>query len=151
MTCGRSQALKARFPTAAAINTLGPGRWPARIDLVPTAIVLEIIEAPFPDIASHILHAKGARATRKRAYRGTFRITIVYIAVAPCKDGVPIGEICQVAASFIVSPWISATIGPAGGVLPFGFCGQAIFLAFPRSEPSAKFDRIQAAHVYDRV
>ena len=56
------QAVEARFPAASAINPLRARGAPAWVDLRRSAVGLEEIEAPFPDVPRHVFHAEGTRS-----------------------------------------------------------------------------------------
>ena len=63
------------------------------------AITFVIIQAPFPDVAGHVLDPERARAERERAHRRTFRMTVIDFAVAPGENGVAVGEVSEIAAA----------------------------------------------------
>src|SRR5436853_3621682 len=128
---GGSQTGEARLPAAATQDSLRAGGRPVRIHFRYPTIRLKKVIAPFPNVPGHILDPKRARAEWKRADRRAFRIPVVDVAIAPGEDGVPVGEIREVATMFVVAPRIAPAIGAASGVFPFRFCRQAVFLPLP--------------------
>src|SRR5216684_1224841 len=69
-------------------------------------------------------------------------------ALAP-KGNAPIGEVCQIAATFVIAPRIFSSVSAARGVFPFCFGGQTISLACARAQPLAELNRLQAADMDD--
>ena len=112
------------------MNALGAAGRPARIHFRPRSIDLVIIETPFPDITRHVFNSKRTGSERKCADGRTFGIAIVDIAITPGKNSVAIGEISEIAAAVIISPWKFAAVVAFGSVFPFRFCQQPIFSAF---------------------
>src|SRR5438105_11582107 len=131
------------------MNALGAGRGSARIRFRPGPIELVIVEAPFPDISRHVFNSKGTGPKRKCADGRAFRVAIVDVAIAPGKNGVAIGEIGEIAAAVIVSPWKFSIVDSFGGVFPFRFRRQTIFAAFACAQPLTKFHGIEIADVND--
>src|SRR5450432_24229 len=63
-----AQAVEPRFPASAAMHSFLPGFRTTRINLWGASIGFKVIQAPFPDIARHVFHAKWAGSQRERAY-----------------------------------------------------------------------------------
>src|SRR5438552_13451803 len=62
---GRSQTVEARFPTAASIDAFRSRRRSARIHLGHSAVGLDKIVAPFPNVSRHVFDAERAGPERK--------------------------------------------------------------------------------------
>src|SRR5205085_4856623 len=65
---GCSQAVEARFPTAASIAAFRSRRRPAWIHLGHSAVWLDKIVAPFPNVSRHVFEAERAGPERECAY-----------------------------------------------------------------------------------
>src|SRR4051812_26825854 len=113
------------------------------------AVRLEVIQAPYPNVAGHVLNAERARPKRESANRRTLRIPVVNFAIAPGKNSVAVGKIRQIAAMLMVAPRKLSPIRAARCELPLSFGRQPVFFPLPGRQPNAIFYRVQMADVND--
>src|SRR5205085_8763436 len=143
----RAQTRESRFPASTAIDTGGAGR-NSGIPLQGPGQRLVEIQAPFPDVARHVLESEEARSQRERAYGRGLGITVVDLGVAPGKGGAGVGEVGGAAAPGVVAPGKFAAIAAAGGVFPFRFRRQPIILAVSKPQPLAILVSLETGDIH---
>src|SRR5947209_4766721 len=101
------------------MDAFGACGWSAWIRLRCAAIGFVVIEAPFPNVPSHVLNAEWTGAEREGTHRRSFRVTAVDFAIAPGKHRISVRKVREIPAAIVIAPWVLAAVVSFGGIFPF--------------------------------